>query len=178
MDFIDGFLKVGGKSVVLTIVYKFSKFAHFITLGHPYYAPSVAKTFFKGVVRLHGFLCSVVSDRDSVFTSSFWVKLFKLVGVKLQMSSAFHPQSDGQSEVVNHVIIIYLHCLAGDCPKSWLRWLPWAEYCNNTSFQTTLKCSLFQVVYDREPPTLMSYSPGTTKVAAVDKQLQERDEIG
>jgi hypothetical protein len=80
-----------------------------------------------------------VSDRDSVFTSSFWTKLFKLAGVKLQMSSAFHPQSDDQSEVVNRVITMYLRCLPGDRPKSWLRWLPWAEYCYNTSFQSTLK---------------------------------------
>jgi hypothetical protein len=69
-----------------------------------------------------------------MFTSSFWIELFKLAGVKLQMSSAFHPQSDGQSEVVNHVIMMYLHCLVGDRPKSWLRWLPRAEYCYNTSF--------------------------------------------
>jgi hypothetical protein len=69
-----------------------------------------------------------------MFTSSFWTELFKLAGVKLQMSYVFHPQSDGQSEVVNHVIMMYLRCLVGDHPKSWLRWLPWAEYCYNTSF--------------------------------------------
>jgi hypothetical protein len=171
IDFIEGFLKVGGKSVVLTVVDRFLKFAHFITLSHPYSAPSVAKAFFEGVVWLHGFPCSIVSDRDSVFTSSFWIELFKLAGVKLQMSSAFHPQSDDQSEVVNR------NHLAGDRPKSWLRWLPWAEYCYNTSFQSTLKCSPFQVVYGREPPTLMSYTPGTAKVTAVDKQLHERDEF-
>jgi hypothetical protein len=112
-----------------------------------------------------------------VFTSSFWTELFKLAGVMLQMSSAFHRQSDGQSEVVNRVITMYLRCMAGDCPKSWLRWLPWAEYCYNTSFQSALKCSAFKVVYGREPPTLMSYVLGAPKVAAVDKQLQERDEF-
>jgi hypothetical protein len=177
MDFIKGFLKVGGKSVVLTIVDRFSKIAHFITLGHPYSALSVAKAFFEGVVQQRGFPYSIVSDRDSVFTSSFWMELFKLAGFKLQMSSPFHPQSYGQSEVVNHVITMYLCCLAGDRLKSWLRWLPWAEYCYNTSFQSTLKCSPFQVVYGREPPTFMSYSSWTAKVAAVDKQLQERDEF-
>jgi hypothetical protein len=118
MDFIKGFPKVGGKSVILTVVDRFSKFAHFITLGHPYSATSVAKAFFEEVVRLHGFPCSIVSDRDPVFTSSFWTELFKLAGVKLQMSSTFHPQSNGQSEVVNRVITMYLRCLAGDRSKS------------------------------------------------------------
>jgi hypothetical protein len=109
MDFIEGFPKVGGKSVVLTVVDRFSKFSRFITLSHPYSAPSVAKEFFEGVVRLHGFPCSIVSDRDPVFTSAFWAELFKLAGVRLHTSSAFHPQSDGQSEVVNRVITRYLH---------------------------------------------------------------------
>jgi hypothetical protein len=95
MNFIEWFSKVGGKSVILTVVDRFTKFAHFITLGHPYSATSVAKAFFEEVVRLHGFPCSIVSDRDPVFTSSFWTELFKLAEVKLQMSSVFHPQSDG-----------------------------------------------------------------------------------
>jgi hypothetical protein len=91
MDFVEGFPKVGGKSVILTVVDRFSKYAHFIALGHPYSAASVAKAFFAEIVRLHGFPCSIVSDRDVVFTSAFWGELFHLSGVKLNMSSAFHP---------------------------------------------------------------------------------------
>jgi predicted choloylglycine hydrolase len=95
MDFVEGFLKVGGKSVVLTVVDRFSKYAHFIPLDHPYTAASVAKAFFEGIVRLHWFPCSIVSDRDTVFTSTFLSELFRLAKVKLLMSSAFHPQTDG-----------------------------------------------------------------------------------
>jgi hypothetical protein len=91
------------------------------------------------------------------------------------MSSAFHPQTDGQSEVVNKIIVMYLCCLAGDRPKSWLQWLAWAEFCYNSSYQTALKCSPFRVVYGQDPPTLRSYEPGTAKVVAVDRQLQDRD---
>jgi len=177
MDFIEAFPKVGGKSVVLTVVDRFSKYAHFIPLGHPYSAASVARAFFDDIVRLHGFPCSIVSDRDTVFTSAFWRELFRLAGVKLNMSSAFHPQSDGQSEVVNRIITMYLRCLAGDRPRSWLQWLPWAEYCYNTSFQTAIRCSPFRVVYGRDPPTLISYQPVAAKVATVDKQLLERDQF-
>jgi hypothetical protein len=78
MDFVDGFPKVGGKSVILTVVDRFSKYAHLIPLSHPYSASFVAKAFFDEIVRLHGFPCSIVSDRDLVFTSIFWKDLFQL----------------------------------------------------------------------------------------------------
>jgi hypothetical protein len=95
MDFVEGFPRINGKSVILMVIERFSKYAHFVPIGHPYMAISVAKVFFDSVVRLHEILKSIVSDRDPVFTSKFWMELFTLSGVKLQLSSAFHPQSDG-----------------------------------------------------------------------------------
>lgn len=89
----------------------------------------------------------------------------------------FHPQSDGQTEVVNRIIVMYLRCLSGDRPRTCLQWLPWAEYCYNSSFQTALKTTPFKVVYGRDPPTLLSYEPSMAWVAAVDRQLQDRDEF-
>ena len=169
MDFVEGFPRVGGKSVIFTIVDRFSKMAHFVALSHPYSAQSVARAFFDNIVRLHGFPCSIVSDRNTVFTSHFWEELFKLAGVKLLRSSAFHPQTDGQSEVTNRIIVMYLRCLAGDRPRSWLQWLPWAEYCFNTSYQSALRATPFEVVYGRAPPALVSYTPGSARVAAVDR---------
>ena len=97
MDFIEGLPKVGGKSVILTVVDRFSKYAHFIALSHPYTASSVARAFFDGIVRLHGFPTSIVSDWNPVFTSHMWRDLFKMAGVQLRFSTAFHPQTDGQS---------------------------------------------------------------------------------
>jgi hypothetical protein len=78
MDFIEGLPKVAGKSVILTVVDRFSKYAHFIPLGHPYTVASVARAFFDGIVRLHRFPSSIVSDRDPCSqamcgaTSSVW----------------------------------------------------------------------------------------------------------
>ena len=95
-----------------------------------------------------------MSDRDPVFTSTLWTELFSLAGVKLRLSSAFRPQTDGQSEVANRVLGMYLRCLVGDRPRSWLRWLPWAEYCFNTSYQTALRATPFEVFYGRPPPSL------------------------
>lgn len=71
MDFIEALPKVGGKSVILTVVDRLSKYAHFIPLAHPYTATIGAQNFFSEIVRLHGLSKSIVSDRDVVFTSRF-----------------------------------------------------------------------------------------------------------
>lgn len=177
MDFVEGLPRVHGKLVILTDIDRFSKYAHFIPLGHPYTATSVAHAFFGEVVRLHGIPSSIVSDRDPVFTSMFWKELFRLSGLKLNLSSAFHPQSDGQSESANRVVGMYLRCLTGDRPHQWLRWLPWAEFCFNTVFQSSLKMAPFQVVYGRPPPALRTYDRGSAGVPAVEQALADRDEF-
>jgi hypothetical protein len=177
LDFVEALPRVRGKSVILTVVDRFSKYCHFIPLAHPYSAESVAQAFFAEVVRLHGVPQSMVSDRDTVFTSSFWQELMTLTGTKLHMSSAFHPQTDGQSESANRVIIMYLRCLTGDRPRQWLRWLPWAEFLFNTAYQTSLRDTPFRVVYGRDPPSIRSYEPGETRVPAVAKTMEERAEF-
>jgi hypothetical protein len=177
MDFIEGLPKVGGKSVILTVVDRFSKYAHFIALGHPYTAASVARAFFDGIVRLHGFPSSIVSDRDPVFTGHVWRDLFRLAGVKLRMSTAFHPQTDGQSEVVNKVIAMYLRCVTGDRPRAWVDWLAWAEYCYNTSYHSALRTTPFEVVYGRPPPAMLPYEPGTARSETAGDLLRTRDDI-
>jgi hypothetical protein len=73
--------------------------------------------FIIDIVRLHGIPQSIVLDRDQVFTSIFWKELMRLAGVKLHMTSAFHPQSDGQTEAANKVIVMYIRCLTGDHPR-------------------------------------------------------------
>lgn len=118
MDFVEGLPRVHDKFVILTVVDCFSKYGHFIALSHPYTATSVARAFFAKVVRLHGFSVSIVSDRDPLFTSTVWKDLFKIAGVKLRMSTTFHPQTDGQSEATNKTITMYLRCITGDRPCS------------------------------------------------------------
>jgi hypothetical protein len=92
LNLIEGFPKVGGKSVILTMVDRFSKYGHFLTLDHPYSATTVAKSFDD-----HGVPESIVSVCDLVFTSALWKELFQLTGTKLCTCSVFHPQTDEQS---------------------------------------------------------------------------------
>ncbi|KAF0916006.1 hypothetical protein E2562_000636 [Oryza meyeriana var. granulata] len=106
IDFIEALPKVQGKTVILSVVDRFSKYCHFIPLAHPYTAESVAHSFFADIVCLHGVPQSIVSDRDPVFTSAFWQELMRLTGTKLYMSSAFHPQTDGQTEAANRTLQI------------------------------------------------------------------------
>jgi transposase InsO family protein len=96
MDFIDGLSLSRGYLVILVVIDRFSKYAHFFLLKHPYTASSVATTFLNNIVKFHGLPKTIVSDRDKVFTSNFWKSLFDILDINLKLSSAYHPQMDGK----------------------------------------------------------------------------------
>lgn len=98
LDFVEGLPRSGSFNSILVVVDKYSKFAHFVPLRHPFTTLSVAKAYLDNVYKLHGMPLSLVSDRDRVFTSKLWQELFSLAGVQLRMSSSYHPQTDGQTE--------------------------------------------------------------------------------
>ena len=117
LDFVEGLPSFGSANCILVVVDKFSKFAHFIPLRHPFTALSVAKAYMDNVYKLHEMPSSLISDRDQVFTSTFWQELFGLAGMQLRMSSAYHPQTDGQTERVNQCMETYLRCFMHACPS-------------------------------------------------------------
>ena len=116
MDFIEGYSKSHLKNVVLVVVDRLTKYVHFIPLAHPYTASKVAELYVQYVFKLHGMPASIVSDRDPTFTSQFWKELMQLQGIELAMSSAYHPQTDGQTEVMNKSLEQYLRAFAADKP--------------------------------------------------------------
>lgn len=117
MDFIEGLLKSEDFDSLLVVVDRLSKYSHFIPLKHPYTASGVAAIVVKEVVKLHGIFRSIILDRDKIFLSHFWTKLFRLQGNFLQKSTAYHPQTDEQTEVVNRYLEAYLQCFAYDKPR-------------------------------------------------------------
>jgi hypothetical protein len=92
MDFIEGLPKSEGCSIILVIVDRLTKYAHFLPVKHPYTAATIAQLFMDNVVKLHGLPASIVSDRGTIFLSHFWKELFKLYKVNLQLSIAYHPR--------------------------------------------------------------------------------------
>jgi hypothetical protein len=177
MDFIDGLPSSYGRTTIFVVVDRLSKYGHFTPLKQPNTAAQVAQTFFEVIFKLPGIPSSIVCDRDPVFTGIFWRELFHLHGTKFNLSSAYHRQTDGQTEVVNLTIEMYLRCFTSSSPKQWAKWLPWVEYCYNTGYHSATKWTPFQIVYGRPPPPLLPYVPGTTKSVAVEDTLKAKDKI-
>jgi len=126
LDFIVGLPSFQLHTVILVVVDRFSKAAHFGMLPTHFTASKVAELFAKMICSLHGMPKSIVFDRDTIFLSKFWQQLFHLSGTKLRMSTSYHPQSDGQTEIVNKALQQYLRCFVHNQPKKWGNYLHWA----------------------------------------------------
>ncbi|XP_050387198.1 uncharacterized protein LOC126803432 [Argentina anserina] len=117
------------------------------------------KLFMEEVVRLHGLPKSIVSDRDVRFMSYFWKTLWHMMGTKLQFSSAYHPQADGQTEVVNRSLGNLLRCLVGEHIRSWSLVLPVVEFAYNNSVNRTIGMSPFEAAYGHNPTAPIDLIP-------------------
>nr|GEX20581.1 putative mitochondrial protein [Tanacetum cinerariifolium] len=176
IDFFENLPTSHGKSMILVVADKLSKYAHFIPLTHHFTASQVAQVFLDQVYKLHGLPESIVSDRDKVLLRDFWKALFAELKVKLKLSTAYHPQTDGQIEVVNRSLGCYLRCMCGEKPKEWVKWLPLAEFWYNTNYHTSTKTTPYEAVYCQTPPIHVPYIPGDSRVEKVDRTLQAREE--
>nr|KYP74287.1 Retrotransposable element Tf2 [Cajanus cajan] len=176
MDFITHLPKSFGHSTIWVVCDRLTKFAHFIALPAHFTAPQLARRFMVEIFKIHGFPKSIVLDRDPLFVSSFWRELFRAQGTTLAFSSAYHPQSDGQSEVLNRCLEAYLRCFVSDHPRAWYQYLHLAEYWHNTSFHTSIDTSPFHALYGRAPPSPTDALRDSSSTS-VDLLLQEHKKI-
>jgi hypothetical protein len=103
--------------------------------------------------------------------------LFKIQGTKLHLNTTYHPQTNGQTEVVNKFLETYLRCFASENQNQWAQWLPLVEWWYNTSYHKTTRMTPFEAVYGQKPPSVLSYLQGASKVQAVDLTLTAREAI-
>ena len=136
MDFIIGFprTRTGYDSIWIVIDSRLTKVAHFIPVKTTYTSAKLAKIYMTRIVCLHGVPRTIVSDRGTQFTSKFWNQLHQTLGTRLEFSTAFHPQTDGQTERVNQILEDMLRACALDYGSSWDDNFPYAEFSYNNNF--------------------------------------------
>jgi transposase InsO family protein len=150
MDFIMGLPKTqSGYDSIWVIVDRLSKVAHFIPVKTTYKGSKLAELYIARIVYLHGVPKKIVSDRGTQFTSKFWEKLHESMDTKLNFSSAYHPQTNGQTERVNQVLEDILRACALKDNQSWDKCLPYAEFSYNNSYQESIKMAPFEFLYGR-----------------------------
>jgi transposase InsO family protein len=153
--FIDFVLRLPrtkrGRDNLFVVVDYFSKMAHFIPCHKSDNASHVADLFFIEIIRLYGVPNTIVSDRDTKFLSHFWRTLWFKLETKLLFSTTCHPQTDGQTEVVNHTLSMMLRAILKTNLKLWEECLPHIEFAYNRSVHSTMKVSPFQVLYGFNP---------------------------
>ena len=139
-----------GHNAIWVIVDRLTKCAHFIPFRVGQSTAALAERYMQEVVRLHGVPVSIVSDRDSRFTSHYWVSLQDSLGSKLNYATAFHPQTDGQSERTIQTLEDMLRACVLDFGGSWEDHLHLVEFSYNNSYQASIKMPPFEALYGRK----------------------------
>jgi hypothetical protein len=130
----------------------------FIPVKITFGGATLARIYLKEIVRLHGIPRKIVSDRGTQFTSKFWMSLQQAMGTKLDFSTAYHPQSDGQTERVNKVLEDLMRACVLTFDSNWKSSLPYAEFSYNNSYQASIKMSTFEALYGRKCQTPLMWS--------------------
>ena len=148
--------------IIWVVVDRLTKVAHFIPVKTTYTSAKLAKIYMTRIVCLHGVPRTIVSDRGTQFTSKFWHQLHRTLETRLEFSTTFHPQTDGQTERVNQILEDMLRACALDYGSSWDENLPYTEFSYNNSYQASLKMAPFEALYGRRCRTPLMWMKSET----------------
>jgi transposase InsO family protein len=162
MDFIVGLPRTrAGYDSIWVVVDRLTKAAHFIPVKTTYNNTVLAELYMSRIVCLHGIPKKIISDRGTQFTSHFWQQLHEALGTHSKFSSAYHPQTDGQTERTNQILEDMLRACALQDQLGWDKRLPYVEFSYNNSYQASLKMSPFEALYGRNCRTPLHWDqPG------------------
>ncbi|TYG83513.1 hypothetical protein ES288_D01G174100v1 [Gossypium darwinii] len=181
MDFVSGLpLTPSKKDAIWVIVDRLTKLAHFMLIRTDFPPDKVAKLYVSQIVRLHGVSISIVSDKDTRFTSQFLKKLQDALGTKLHFSTAFHPQIDGQSERIIQILEDMLRCCILEFEGTWERYLPLIEFAYNNIFQSSIKLAPYEALYGRKCRTPLYWTElSESKIHGVDliKETEQKVKV-
>jgi hypothetical protein len=159
MDFIVGLPHTqAGYDSIWVIVDRLTKVAHFIPVKTTYSGAKLVELYMSRIVCLHGVPEKIVSDRGSQFTSKFWENFHESMDTKLNFSSTYHLQTDGQTERTNQILEDMLRACALKYGKSWDKSLPYAEFSYNNSYQASIEMALYEALYGRRCRTPLFWS--------------------
>jgi transposase InsO family protein len=151
MDFVTKLPKSpSGYDTIWVIVDRLTKSAQFIPIREDYKMEKLTRLYIKEIVSRHGVPVSIISDRDSRFTSRFWQSMQKALGTRLYMSTAYHPQTDGQSERTIQTLEDMLRACVIDFGGNWETHLPLVEFSYNNNYHSSIKCPPFEASYGRK----------------------------
>ena len=165
MDFITKLPLSNNFDSILVVVDRFSKMTHFIPCSESINAENLAKLFIENIVRYHGLPDNIVSDRGPQFISTFWKTLLNLLHVSISLSSAAHPQTDGQTERMNQNLEQYLRCFVNYLQDDWSQILSYAEFAINNVPNSSTGKSPFEINY--------GFNPGMDYLSKVEKSEVE-----
>jgi hypothetical protein len=180
MDFVTGLRRdVRGFDAIWVVVDRLTKSAHFIPIQETWPVSTLAQEFIRQIVRLHGVPERIVSDRDGRFTSRFWRQVHEALGSRLQFSTSYHPQTDGQSERTIQTLEDMLRACVLEWGDRWVRFLPLVEFSYNNSYHASIDMAPYQALYGRRCKSPLCWDDPADTVATLPEMVRETvDQIG
>ena len=179
MDFITGLpLTADAHNSIWVIVDRLTKSAHFIPVHSTYTTGKYAELYIDRIVCLHGIPKTIISDRGSQFVSKFWEHLQEALGTVLIRSSAYHPQTGGQTERINQILEDMLRACVISFSKKWDKSLPLAEFSYNNSYQESIQMAPYEALYGRQCRTPLNWSePGERVTFGPDLVIDAEEKV-